>query len=396
MLTAKDKKGSFVTLYNIMAKEKILELKRDGTYYCPCCETEVTIKAGNIKTPHFAHKRNSSCYASSEPESDYHLLGKAKLYQWLSMQYPATLEAYIPQIKQRADILVTAGAQKYAIEFQCSTIPEEDFIRRTENYHAAGIVPIWILAERNIKKVKQNEFSLRHFDWMFLSGNPASPAIIAYCPLKNHITKLEKLLPFSPRSVIAYQSFQQLPSLAFQSIFQLPSCRLPYLNLWREKRRSWSFRSAKAAKPADPFFRTLYINRLSPSTLPPEIGVPIDGMHMVETAAIQWQAYIFIDTIQRKEIGQTISMNEFIRSYRNRIDSRHIRLRKLPLMSQKDYGFPLVNYVSFFLKTGYIEEHKAGYFKVMKKVMIPQTYNQWMDSEKAFYYAHQKLLQNDK
>lgn len=395
MLTAKDEKGTYITLYNLMAKDNISEIKREGIFYCPCCETEVTIKAGKVKIPHFAHKRNSSCNASSEPESDYHLTGKVKLYQWLSKQFPAILEAYIPEINQRADILVKAGTQKYAIEFQCSTIPEESFIKRTDSYRAAGIIPIWIIAERNLKKVRQNEFSLRNFDWMFLTGAWRSPVIIAFCPIKNRITRLEKILPFSPRSTIAYQSFGPLSSLAFQSLFQPSPRRLPFLNIWREKRRSWAFHNVKGAKPSDPFFHSLYVNRLSPITLPPEIGLPIEGMYMIETAAIKWQAYVYIDTLHRKETGENISMNEFIHSYRNRIKSRHIRLRKLPLLSGKDYRVPLENYVSFFRKTGYIEEHKAGYFKVMRKVIIPQTYNQWIDLEKEFYYVHQKLLQNE-
>ncbi|MDQ0217516.1 hypothetical protein ELQ35_06745 [Peribacillus cavernae] len=397
MLTAKNKQGSYVSLYNIMTKEKLLEMKKEETFYCPCCETEVTIKAGNIKIPHFAHIRNFSCNASSESESEYHLLGKTKLYQWLIYkQYPAFLEAYIPEIRQRADILLIADSQKYAIEFQSSTISEEDFIRRTNAYRSQGIIPIWILAERNINKIGQNMFSLRNFDWMFLSGTEDSPAIIAFCPYKSRITKLEKVFPFSPRTVFAYQSFATLPSIPFESLFHQSSHRLPYLSLWRDKRRSWSFHSAKTAKITQPFFRFLYVNRISPVTLPPEVGVPIAGMHLVETASIKWQAYVFIDTLYRKAQGQTLSMNECIHSYSSRIKNGDIRLRKLSLLDKKNYLYPLINYVWFFRKTGYIEEYNSGYFKVMKKVVIPKTYDQWLELEKEFYYRHQKLLQEDK
>ncbi|WP_160118422.1 competence protein CoiA [Bacillus sp. V59.32b] len=396
MLTAKNKSGAYVTLHNTSTKEKLLKMKQGDSFYCPCCEHEVIIKSGKIKIPHFAHIRNNSCHASSEPESDYHLLGKTKLYLWLkSKKYHAFLEAYIPEIRQRADILVIINSQKYAIEFQCSAIPEEDFISRTNSYRAQGIIPIWILADRNIKKIKPNEFSLRNFDWFFLTGGMDSPSIITYCPYKDQLTKLEKILPFSPRTVFANQCHETLSSASFPSFFHASSRQLPYLRQWREKRKSWSFQSVRTAKVTDPFFQFLYVNQISPATLPPEVGIPVAGIHLIHTAAVQWQAYVFIDMLFRKEAGQSLSMDECIRSFKNRIKSGDIRLRKLPLLDSKEYLQPLISYVSFFKKTGYIEEYKTGYFKVMKKVRVAKTYDQWLEWEKNFYYRHQKLLQAD-
>ncbi|CAH0344490.1 competence protein CoiA family protein [Bacillus sp. CECT 9360] len=397
MLTAKNKNGAYVTLHNIRTKGKLLEMRKEDTFYCPCCENEVMIKAGKIKIPHFAHIRNNSCHASSEPESDYHLLGKTNLYLWLkSKQYLVFLEAYIPEIRQRADILVIVKSQKYAIEFQCSSIPEEDFISRTNSYRAQGIIPIWILADKNIKKIKPNEFSLRNFDWLFLTDRLDSPSIVTYCPFKDQITKLEKILPFSPRTVFANQCHETLSSASFQSLFHASSRKLPYLRQWREKRISWSFQSSRTARVTDSFFRFLYVNQISPVTLPPEVGIPVAGMQVIHTAAVQWQAYVFIDMLFRREAGETLSMDECIRSFEKRIRNGDIRLRKLPLLGTKDYLLPMISYVSFFKKTGYIEEYKTGYFKVMKKVRVAKTYDQWVEWEKNFYYRHQELLQADK
>lgn len=393
MLTAKNKSGAYVSLHNISTKEKLWEMRQGDSFYCPCCEKEVIIKAGKIKIPHFAHIRNGSCHASSEPESDYHLRGKRKLYHWLkSKQYPAFLEAYLPEIRQRADILVIVNSKKYAIEFQCSSIPEEDFISRTTSYRAQGIIPIWILAERNIKKIKSNEFSLRHFDWLFLTDCLDPPSILSYCPYKDQMTTLEKILPFSPRTIFAYQSHKKLSTASFQTLFHAPSRKLPYLSPWREKRKTWSFQSTRTAKVTDSFFHFLYVNQLTPSTLPPEVGIPVAGMHLIQTGAVQWQSYVFIDVFLRKEAGQDMSMDECIRSFKNRIRSGDIRLRTLPLIGTKDFLQPLWSYVSFFKKTGYIEEYKTGYFKIMKKVKIAKNYDQWLESEKNFYYRHQKLL----
>ena len=68
-------------------------IKAARPYYCPCCDSEVVVKAGFIKIPHFAHKSHASCHASSEPESPYHLLAKRKLLLgFVSHGYEAELE----------------------------------------------------------------------------------------------------------------------------------------------------------------------------------------------------------------------------------------------------------------------------------------------------------------
>ena len=110
MLTAKGRDGTLVTVPEKMTSELLSYMKRAQPYYCPCCESELILKAGSIKIPHFAHKSNASCNASAEPESDYHLLAKRQLFTWfISYGYDAELETYIPSIKKRADILVRNG-----------------------------------------------------------------------------------------------------------------------------------------------------------------------------------------------------------------------------------------------------------------------------------------------
>ena len=69
MLTAKGIDGKLYTLPEKLSAEMISLIKRARPYYCPCCDTELVLKAGSIKIPHFAHKSNASCDASSEPES---------------------------------------------------------------------------------------------------------------------------------------------------------------------------------------------------------------------------------------------------------------------------------------------------------------------------------------
>ena len=49
------------------------------------------------------------------------------------------------------------------------------------------------------------------------------------------------------------------------------------------------------------FFVPLYANRLTAATLPIEVGIPVKGMSLIKTAAIEWQAWIYMDVLHKRE-----------------------------------------------------------------------------------------------
>lgn len=82
----------------------------------------------------------------SEPETEEHKIGKRDLYEWIKNQdgvYNAVLEGWIPETKQRPDIMFKYNGQQCVIEYQCSPIASE-YIERHELYKTAGIFDIWI------------------------------------------------------------------------------------------------------------------------------------------------------------------------------------------------------------------------------------------------------------
>ena len=82
----------------------------------------------------------------SESETEEHINGKKDLYEWIKKQTGVTnavLEGWIPETKQRPDIMFNYNNQKYVIEYQCSPIATE-YIERHELYKAVGITDIWI------------------------------------------------------------------------------------------------------------------------------------------------------------------------------------------------------------------------------------------------------------
>ena len=117
---------------------------------CPSCGKRVFLKKGESKIPHFSHHPKEACKVFTEGETREHLEGKLALYNFFREKgYKVKLEAYLKNLKQRPDILIESK-KKIVIEYQCSPIPIEKVIERTNSYKASGYKVIWILGN-NLK-----------------------------------------------------------------------------------------------------------------------------------------------------------------------------------------------------------------------------------------------------
>ncbi|WP_053345002.1 competence protein CoiA [Peribacillus butanolivorans] len=394
MITAIKKDGTWITLPEKMTANLLAELRMSTDYYCPCCKAEMTIKAGMIKIPHFAHKNKSSCRASSEPESAYHLMGKRKLFHWfLSHHYQADLEAYLPEIRKRADILVTIGGIRYAVEFQCSVISETEFIERTNAYQSVGIKPIWILAAKHLKRRNLHEFSLSGFHWLFVTGSYHHPFLWMYCPETNQLSALKNLTPFSPRNVFAELTTASLVILPPSQISPRNCFSFPFLPAWRSKRKNWCLHRMKTAQRSDSFFQGLYSHHISPATIPIEIGVPVRGMLLIETPPIEWQAWLYMDVFQKKRPGEKIIMNDVIYFFKKRAKNGGIRFRSLPLLKKIDIEYPVRQYIQLLEQMGLISELEEGVFKVVNHFSLPSNSDESQVMERIFYNEHRLMIE---
>ena len=129
----------------ILAAKDLCKLE---TYICPSCQSPVHLKAGSVMRAHFAHFQKEACDVFSEGETEEHLRGKQQLYDWLvGLGHKVEMEAYLPQIMQRPDLLLKLDREEIAIEFQCSGIAIEKVRERTEGYLNNGYKIIWVLGE---------------------------------------------------------------------------------------------------------------------------------------------------------------------------------------------------------------------------------------------------------
>lgn len=162
-------------------------LKDKYIFYCNCCQEIVIMKNGQEKTPHFSHKKNSSCPASIG-ETEIHVLTKMSIYEslvengvdaYIERPFKITDEmkdkfkntnSYSDLIKiftlkkisntffdkflkrnlSRPDVCFFLDGQLIAIEVQKSRLAEVDFLLRTLMYYILGIPVLWIIPQENI------------------------------------------------------------------------------------------------------------------------------------------------------------------------------------------------------------------------------------------------------
>src|SRR5258708_36608141 len=88
--------------------ETLRELSEGHLLRWPQCNGLLTLKAGNVRTHHFAHTSLTDCSNSDhEPESDSHRAGKLLLYHAFKPAAAlAAVEQHLSATDQRADVFM--------------------------------------------------------------------------------------------------------------------------------------------------------------------------------------------------------------------------------------------------------------------------------------------------
>ncbi|MED2737277.1 competence protein CoiA [Bacillus toyonensis] len=156
-----------VTLYAPSCKEvETRELSKNGLLFCPSCKEQVQFCRGPKKGSYFRHpKSNCIAYKYDYAETPNHKKGKDILFNWLKNRFENAIvekEKYIPETSQIADILLTHtdgefNGEKWAFEYQHSSLPEIDWQTRHNLYQKAGIKDFWILDAQVFLKYSTSE-----------------------------------------------------------------------------------------------------------------------------------------------------------------------------------------------------------------------------------------------
>lgn len=279
------------------------KIREERTFFCPQCKQPVQFKIGSVKIPHFSHLSNNDCdLRFSEGESEAHLLGKQQLYElFQSLQLNVELESYLPFIKQRPDLLVkTSKDNTFAIEFQCSTISKEKYLYRSKGYLDNNIIPIWIpytpevkYFESGITKISLNE-QLRQF----IQTTKTQLFLITYHPYKKQFVYFSNLLHVKDNRYITRVQTLDLNQQLFPFYLPKKLTKLEFKQYFKTyvdtKKQFLKYRLHFSRKGVnDLFLRSLYELRLTLSSLPNFIGVPLRGNESMKGFAVEWQAALF-------------------------------------------------------------------------------------------------------
>ena len=355
MFIAKTHQGECFSVADYHNKDSLRNIRKKESFYCPECKEEVILKIGMKKMPHFAHKKGTACLEGYERESEYHLTGKLKLYEWLQNQGLApVLEQYHHAIAQRPDISFVHEGIHYVIEYQCSIIPEELFIKRTRNYFKANITPIWIIAGKNIRRQGARRAKLSRFDYLFLRNGRFNQWILpAYCPKTNNLIILNEIIPITIQKIITPFTITSLSNAKLSDLISPPVSLFNPLREWQTEIRKWKNTVSLYSTPQDKLLKQLYSHSLIPNLLPPYIGLPVPSAPYIETPPVQWQSYLFIDVLMKQE---KISLNEILSSFRRRIRNQDILLRSVLSAQHQNIELAVKEYIELLVKLNFLKK----------------------------------------
>ena len=395
MLVANRMNGKRLSLGDKWDKKNLSAIRSKEKFSCPECNEEVILKLGSKRIWHFSHQSGSSCQNQYERESEYHLSGKLLLYHWLRKQgIHAELEKFDPLIRQRPDIAFDWQGQKYAIEFQCSVIPEELFVKRTNKYLEYGYKPIWLAAASLIKRTGKNTISANNFLYLFLRRPRRSWNIPAFCPITSQFINLHGALPVSSRKTITHLEVHSITEFSLDDLLCPAEKHFPKIKTWQiENQKVKSRYFVYPGAHQNPFLKELYQNRLSLLTLPPEIGLPVPSSPYIETPAFIWQTYLYLDVFRHFKRGDMIKYGTVREAFLKRVKRGHVQLRILPVAGHGDYLNPLAEYVLLLVKISIMSRLNSATVKINREIKIYKTIQEQIESETEFFSQYQNKVE---
>ncbi|WP_251552465.1 competence protein CoiA [Neobacillus muris] len=396
MLTAKTKSGKLLCLGLDYRKETLLKLRAQEEFLCPICGESVTLKLGDQRIFHFAHKKGETCSIVLEGETARHMEGKRQLFQWLARQrIPCILEHYDREIQQRPDIMFHFNGKRYALEYQCSTIAEKDFIKRTASYLKNDYVPLWIISSDHLKHGKGDFATLSGFDYLFLRNSPSGNLYIpAYSSEKQLFHFVSSITPYSIKNAFASHSFHQLESMKLKELLEPRSINRPIpMAYWiKNLERTKMMWSVHADVGNSPFLSEIYQQSLNLFLLPPEIGLPVPHTLYIQTPPLIWQTYFYLDVLKNRQAGDIISFEEIKSHFNKRVNRKQIILRHLPQLEQEQVPIqPLLEYLHLLAQFDMISLDEKSYALFIRQPLSIPTTNRQSETRKLAFlekYGH--------
>ncbi|MBS4218009.1 hypothetical protein KHA96_06690 [Bacillus sp. FJAT-49711] len=388
LLTALNQEGKYITLVQSFYNKEFLERLRSHVYFCPQCHEPLILKAGNIRIPHFSHKKYSVCTSSqSEPESIQHLQGKKYLYNFLLQQgLSVKIEHYVSDIKQRADLFVQTHSQSYAIEYQCSPIERSLLNKRTKGYESIGIIPIWIIGGKPYQKMQKGLFTLTDFHWSMVRQKIGyGHNLFSFDSERQKFYLLSQITSITSRIVSATLRSRTINTSSLPLHFPHSQKRMNQLS-WMKQKRKWLQKKVQYGNLVhDHFLKNIYTSGYNPFLLPPICGLPVPFMECFYSHPLEWQFLIFEDCLSKLQTGTRISLKYIKQKVEARINSGLLYTRFFPLDRTISWENAVEHYFLLLTELEYFTKLGEDLFKVEKQVKIPVSIEEAMQWEEIIF-----------
>ncbi|MBS4207958.1 competence protein CoiA family protein [Bacillus sp. FJAT-50079] len=399
MLTAINEKGKFVSLVRKLSEAELQDWRCNHTFYCPECKEQLTIKAGTVRIMHFSHKRNTNCVSMFEGESELHLEGKQDLYQFFHTQgIEVYLEYYLTNRKQRPDLYVKHEGRRFAIEYQCSSIPSEQLARRSLGYENERITPLWIYGGVPYQKqLNSHTFQLSEFHFALAKQRAQKNlSILSYSPKTKRIYLLHGIIPLTTRKVHAtLYSHRLFTSTIPQQISIIPRKLNPIK--WKQEKNKWLSAKVRSSNLArESFIKSVYTANDNPYMLPIICGLPCYMMECFHSHPLEWQYYIYQDCLKNLIIGQKISLKYVFQKMKMRIRNGFLFVRTFPLQQYNSWEEAVIQYFLQLVKLEYFSRIGEDLFQKLKHIQTASSYEEAIKQEYAFYEQWQMPFQPER
>lgn len=385
MLQAKTKDGVLVTLA-ILTKTEINQLKQDRVlFYCPACHQRVLIKAGVKMIPHFAHRSIAACPSGEGGEGMYHETGKLLLYRWLKQQgLSVKLEVYLPQIRQRPDILLRIRDKAIAIEFQCAPISIEEVRKRNIGYKQAGITPIWILGENRLQRISKTHFKLTHHHLPFIHpfSPGATPTLFFFSTDTRHFILIQDIYMTGNSQAAGKFFIRPLNQLSFKDLFKEYAFNPKDLyTMWAKEKYKLRLKQTPRLYGQElAWHQWMYLKGIHREVLPAMIHLPVSHQFKMKTPAWNWQSRLVLDVIDPMAAGDTFSLQRVHHILRAHVYPSET----FPFIhSEKS---PIKEYLHLLSLLNIIQQSREGMFVKLKPVFRPVSLEQAINEDKKVLY----------
>lgn len=274
MILAIDNHGAQITAENAVRGQK---------YFCPVCNSRLTLKQGRVKAAHFSHLHIIDCMRYLyKRESNEHLELKHVLYLALTPHYQTAMEFYLHEIEQIADLLVNKNR---ALEIQLSQISPELIVGRTKGYASLGIAATWLLDTAAIKS-DTNYMYPTHFQLSTQSGHR-----IYTIDLNSHAITVWHIGNHMGCNKFKYKKEQITPA---DLITGGPApTRVTNKKLSRHELKNIIAREKSQRTVQNPTLTFLYQSGLKIETLPEYLTYSTPNDRFLMNSPLEWKLYIY-------------------------------------------------------------------------------------------------------